>query len=144
MNMDSGDEKSLIYTVQCAYERFPADELVLILWNHGTGGIEPDIQKAINPSELFKYNAKKGLIEVNRSIGFLDYISQGETAYNETKGICFDDSSGNYLTIEKLTHALRSFQLKLYKRKLKFSHAMHVSCQGLMFLLAFSLMFIIS
>ncbi len=119
LSMDSGDEKSLIYTVQCAYERFPADELVLILWNHGTGGIEPDIQKVINPSELFLYNPKKGLVEINRSINFLDYISQGETAYNETKGICFDDSSGNYLTIEKLTNALRVISTEILKKKIK-------------------------
>ena len=119
MNLDSGDEKSLIYTIKCAYERFPADELVLILSNHGTGSIEPRIEKSITSSELFTYNNRKDLIEVNRSRGFLDYISQGETVYDETKGICFDDASGNYLSIEKLTEALNVISTQIIKKKIK-------------------------
>lgn len=119
MNMDSGDEQSLIYSVQCAYDRFPADELVLILWNHGTGGIEPDIHRIVNSAELFRFNDKKKIVELNRSVGFLDYISQGETACSEVKGICFDDSSGNYLTIAKLTHALDVISSEIIKKKIK-------------------------
>ena len=119
VNLDSGDEKSLIHTVQIAYERFPADELILILWNHGYGAIEPSVQKAINPSELFRYNSKKGIIELDRSVGFMDYISKGETSFQDPKSICFDDISGNYLTIPKLTHALEVISRDILRKKIK-------------------------
>ncbi len=119
MDLDSGDEASLTYTVKTAYELFPAEDVVLIISNHGTGPIEPDIKRAINPSELFHFNADSGLIELDRSVGFLDYISQGETRFIDPKGICFDDSSGNYLTIEKLTNALRIISEEIIHKKLK-------------------------
>ncbi len=119
LSMESGDAQSHIYTVQCAYEKFPADELVLILWNHGTGAIEPDIQKITHSMELFKYNHKKNSLEINRSIKYLDYISGGETAYDETKGICFDDASGTYLTVEKLTEVLKVISQDIIKKKIK-------------------------
>ena len=119
LDLDSGDEQSFVYTVQRAYELFPADELMIVLWNHGTGAIEPDIQRAINPSELFRYNTHKGIIELDRSVGFLDYISQGESSCSEPKGICFDDAYGNYLTIQKLTNALRTIS-QMIKKKIKF------------------------
>ncbi len=119
MDLDSGDESSLIYTVKTAYERYPADDVVLIISNHGTGPIEPDVHRAVNPSELFRYNSSTGLIELDRSVGFLEYISHGETNFSDPKGICFDDSSGNYLTIAKWTRALRTITHDIIKKKLR-------------------------
>ncbi len=115
---DSGDEDSLVETIHTAYTAFPADKVVLVIWNHGTGGIEPAILKALNPSELFHFYAKKNRIELERSIGFIDYITKGSPYANETKGIGFDDSSGNYLTIKKLTNALHRATKDVLKKKI--------------------------
>lgn len=104
--MDSGDPKTLIHTAKLAVQTCPADNYVLILWNHGTGPLEPTIRKSINPSYLFHYNEKTKLIELDRSIGFLDYINHNNEYIEPTRGICFDDTTGNYLTNEKLKFAL--------------------------------------
>ncbi|MBA3752015.1 hypothetical protein H0X06_04440 [Candidatus Dependentiae bacterium] len=115
--LDSGDENSLIETIRTAYTTWPAEKVVLVIWNHGTGGIEPSIIKALNPSELFHFNNKKNLIELERSRGFIDFITQGSPYENKTKGICFDDSSGNYLTIKKLARVLHVATTKILKKK---------------------------
>lgn len=104
--MDSGDPKTLIHAVKLAVETCPANNYMLVLWNHGTGPIQPNIRKSVNPSYLFKYNEKTKLIELDRSIGFLDYLSKMNEEIEPTRGICFDDTTGNYLTDEKLKYAL--------------------------------------
>jgi hypothetical protein len=110
---DSGDINSLVDCVKHAYEQFPSDDLVLILWNHGTGPLEPIIQQAINPAELFKYNPVTRLIELDRTIGFLDYISR-----QKKRGICFDDSSGTYITNQKLKEGLHTIHTQILKKKI--------------------------
>lgn len=106
MCMDSGNPETLIYTVKLAVEHCPAEHYILDLWNHGTGPLEPMVRKAINPSYLFEYNETTKLIELNRSISFMDYITEQNEYIEPTRGICFDDSTGNYLTNEKLKYAL--------------------------------------
>ena len=118
LSMSSGDESSFIETFQTAYERFPADNVVIVLWNHGSGGIEPKIDKAVSASEFFRFNHRSGLLELNRSIPFLEYVSNGETMEEEKKGICFDDAYGSYLTIERLTYALRVITTDILKKKI--------------------------
>ena len=118
MNMDSGDKDTLIYAVKTAYEHFPADEVSLILWNHGTGSIEPEVHRSVSPSELFRFNADNNLFELDNSVSFLDCMSQGETLCNEPKGICFDDSNGTYITIEELKQALKIISTKVIKKKI--------------------------
>lgn len=117
MCMDSGDPETLIYTVKLAVEHCPADNYILDLWNHGTGPLEPTIRKSINPSYLFTYNEKTKLIELDRSISFLDYINQKNEFIEPTRGICFDDSTGNYLTNEKLRYALNVCTRDYIKKK---------------------------
>ena len=57
INYNSGDAESIIQTVELAYERFPAKELVLIFWSHATGPIEPYIEWALNPAQIYTYNS---------------------------------------------------------------------------------------
>lgn len=113
LSMDSGDINSLIDCVKCAHEKYPSDELVLILWNHGTGPLEPEIQKSINPSELFRYNTKTRLIELDRTIGFIEYMSRPRK-----RGICFDDITGNYLTNQQLKEGLHYISTNILKKKI--------------------------
>ncbi|MCK9542976.1 MAG: clostripain-related cysteine peptidase [Novosphingobium sp.] len=122
---DSGNVNTLLDFCKWQIENFPADNQILILWNHGTGIIEPNLRKAINPSHLFNYNPKNKLIELNRNINFFDYINSNPENPNQTnqidlnnldlsnikrvkktKGICFDDTTHNYITNKELKHAL--------------------------------------
>lgn len=107
MCMDSGDIKTLTSCCEWAIKSYPADDYMLVLWNHGTGVLEPTIKQAINPSQLFKYNPNMHMIELDRSIGFMNYINQQNGLSHEQRGICFDDSTGNYLTNQKLKEALQ-------------------------------------
>lgn len=75
LSLDSGDSKTLIDFLKFTKKLFPSKKLILELWNHGTGIIEPALKTAVNPSDLFSYNHKTKKIELNRSIGFLDYVT---------------------------------------------------------------------
>lgn len=103
--MDSGDPETLISFCRWAMEDYPADNVMLVLSNHGTGPIDPPSGKVINPSELFFFNPLINKFELDRSVGFLDLIS---TMEKEQRGICWDDSTGNYLTNQKLDAALNT------------------------------------
>lgn len=91
--------------------------MVLILSNHGTGPIEPTTVPSINQWEMWQVNNKSGKIDLDQSVGYIDRFSPGEGSYNQTKGICFDDSTGCYLTIEKLTQAIGYISRSVIKKK---------------------------
>jgi hypothetical protein len=106
--MDSGDPKTLTSCCKWAIENYPANNYALILWNHGTGIIDPDTGRMINPTELFSYNTSSNRYELDRTIGFLDFINEKELRHRNDcwRGICWDESTGNYLTNQKLDAAL--------------------------------------
>lgn len=115
--MDSGDPKTLISCACWAIQNYPASKYALILWNHGTGIIDPGFSRIINASELFMYNPVSHKFDLDRSIGFLDYINKVREA--ENRGVCWDDSTGNYLTNKKLEYALQEICNRLlYGKKL--------------------------
>lgn len=108
--MDSGNPNTLIDCCKWAIENFPARNYALILWNHGTGIIDIERPRTINPSDLFTFNPANNLIELDRSIPFLQFI---ELEKEDQKGICFDDSTGHYLTNQGLEHALKTITHEL-------------------------------
>ena len=114
---DSGNKETLIEAASLAYEQFPADEVVLILWNHGTGPLEPKITPIINQWELWHVDTDSGKIDLDQSVGYLDRFAPGEGSFKETKGICFDDATGHYLTISELTDALSYISETIIKKK---------------------------
>lgn len=130
-HMDSGDPKTLISCACWAIQNYPADKYALILWNHGTGIIDPDRGRIINPSELFSFNPASNKLELDRTVGFLDFINKIKVLRsvdlshiecdNATelipRGICWDDSTGNYLTNQKLEHALKEICNSVLKGK---------------------------
>jgi hypothetical protein len=101
--MDSGDPQTLISCCDWAITHYPARTYALILWNHGTGPLDPSNGRIINPTELFTFNPNNNKLELDRSIGFFDAV---DAAHQQTRGICWDDSTGNYLTNQKLDYAL--------------------------------------
>lgn len=102
--MDSGNPATLISFCEWAIKSYPADEYDLILWNHGTGILEPPHGKIINPMDLFVFNPSTHRFDLDRSIGFMDAIDQTDT---QQRGVCWDDSTGNYLSNRKMEVALQ-------------------------------------
>lgn len=104
--MNSGDPKTLIDCCKWAIQNYPARNYALILWNHGTGIIDISRPRAINPSDLFSFNPTNNLIELNRTIPFLEFIEM-KTRENQ-RGICFDDTTAQYITNQGLEQALKT------------------------------------
>lgn len=102
--MNSGDPKTLVSCCRYAINNYPARHYALVLWNHGTGPIDPLAGRIINPSELFSFNPATCKLELDRSVGFLELICKQEE--QQFRGCCWDDSYGQYLTNQKLETAL--------------------------------------
>ncbi len=116
--MDSGDEQTLIDALQWAHRDFPADYFAIAFWNHGSGDLNPTSGRTINPSQLFTYNSHTKMIELDRSIGFLEFIDASiKKKKQEYRGVCFDESTGNYLNDQKLKKSLEEIY-KLRNKKI--------------------------
>ena len=101
--MDSGDPQTLMSAAKWAIESYPAEHYALIFWNHGTGIIDPVGGRLLNMEDLYFYNPETGTYDLDRTVGFIDLLEM----LNDPKGICWDDTTGNYLTNQKLEFALR-------------------------------------
>lgn len=109
LSLDSGSAETLLDGLMVAHHLFPkAHQFYVDFWNHGSGDVNPTIKTAVNPFKLFHYNPETRLIELDRSIGFLDYICMMAEVEGQ-RGICFDESTGNYLDDQKLMSALSAF-----------------------------------
>lgn len=98
-SMDSGDPNTLVTACEWAISDFPAENYGLILWNHGTGILDPAKYKISHP-DFFVFDPLINLFRIDRSITFIDFIEQGQ------RGVCWDDTTGNFLTNQKLNTAL--------------------------------------
>lgn len=112
--MDSGNPATLISFCEWAIKNYPADEYDLILWNHGTGILEPPHGKIINPMDLFVFNPSTHRLDLDRSIGFMDAITNLNP---QQRGVCWDDTTGNYLSNRKMEAALQTICQKFLDGK---------------------------
>jgi hypothetical protein len=112
--MDSGNPVTLISFCEWAIKNYVADEYDLILWNHGTGILEPPHGKIINPMDLFVFNPATHRLDLDRSIGFMEAIGSLEP---RQRGVCWDDTTGNYLSNRKLETALQTICQKCLQGK---------------------------
>ncbi len=119
--LNSGSYQTLINFVNWATNIFPAENYGLILWNHGTGAIDPYFGRAINPADLFYLNPTNDKLEIDRGISYLTLI------YNEIyrtirsygkRGVCFDDSFKSYISNHDLEIALSEIKKILKGKKL--------------------------
>lgn len=142
--MDSGQPETLISACEWAITDYPAEEYVLVFWNHGTGALDPQQGRIINATELFSYNPDLRLLELDRTSSILgtgDQITSFQDPQNllwllekhesptsceeidrvlqtdDPRGICWDDSTGNYLTNQKLDHALQVIRSQFMQNK---------------------------
>lgn len=88
--MDSGDPNTLISCCRWAAHSYPAKNYALVLWNHGTGIIDPQNSKIINPAELFTFNPVTNKFDLDRTTGFLDLLYYTD---QDQRGICWDSTN---------------------------------------------------
>lgn len=112
--MDSGNPATLISFCEWAIKNYTANEYDLILWNHGTGILEPPHGKIINPMDLFVFNPSTHRFDLDRSIEFMEAINYLEP---QQRGVCWDDTTGNYLSNRKLEAALETICQKFLNGK---------------------------
>lgn len=113
-SMDSGNPDTLISACRWGFTNFPAEEYALIFWNHGCGYLNPSRGYIFNPTNLFLFNPENNKFELDRTIGFIDLIDR---RYQQQRGICWDDSTGNYLNNTKLVFALQTIKNDILKGK---------------------------
>lgn len=115
--MDSGNEKTLIDAAQLALKELPEkygldfEQVIFVAWNHGMGPLNPII-RMFNPSRLFRYNPETRMIELDRSIGFIDFINgvAFQDYEQDFRGVCYDQSTGNYLTEQKFRRGIEAMK----------------------------------
>ncbi|MFA5998455.1 MAG: clostripain-related cysteine peptidase [Candidatus Babeliales bacterium] len=107
--LNSGSPHTLIDFVKWAVTHYPADEYVLILWNHGSGDIDPNFARTINPCDLFYENPIDNMLEIDRGTSYMTLMYQAalQNILSEGKrGICFDDTFKSYINNQDLEFAL--------------------------------------
>ncbi len=100
--MDSGSPATLVSFCKWSIENFPAEQFGLVLWNHGTGILDPKKARTVRADELFFFNPETNQFELDRSMGYIERMLE--------KGICWDDSTGNFLSNGDIKEALSAVQ----------------------------------
>lgn len=112
--MDSGDPETLISFCKMALEKFPAKQATLVFWDHGTGYLESIRRGHVNPSTLFTFNPNTCKLELDRSFNYLailaDYIENN-------RGVCWDQTTQNFLSSAKLDYALDTICRNYLKKR---------------------------
>ncbi len=115
--LNSGSPQTLIDCVAWAMQYYPADNLVINLWDHGSGVYDPMRLQTISSSDLFKFNEQTQLLELDRTIGYTDLINDSaqetEDYRHNSRGICFDESFKSYISNQDLKFALSEIQNKV-------------------------------
>lgn len=110
--VNTGDPKNLTEFIVWAMTSYPAEHYALILWNHGTGWKEDDIysryrdaaHRAIRGGEARA--GGKGTRLVRRAL-FLPTVGEIMSIQDDdVRGICYDDTSMDFLDNHKLARAL--------------------------------------
>ena len=109
--LDSGSAETLIDFCHWAVTRYPARHYALVLWNHGSGILDSvGGRTVINPSELFIFNPQTNMLEIDRSIEFLDFMQQQKLF--DPRAVCFSETYNSFLSNQKLDYALKTIQQK--------------------------------
>ena len=110
LNTDQNKDSGLAGTLEqfCAetIAAYPAKHYALIIWNHGTGPLIPDESLSIHTADLFEPKAKW------HKPSALPPLQLNITT-TITRGICFDDSTGHYITDVDLASILENIRNNL-------------------------------
>jgi len=108
--LNSGSPYTLIECASWAMKHYPADKLIINLWNHGAGVYDPGVGRIVNASELFQLDPESHMLELDRSIGYIDLMNQESSNEPVVRGICFDETFKSYMTNQDLKFALSEIQ----------------------------------
>lgn len=114
--LNSGNPQTLIDCVNWGVTHYPADEIALFVWNHGSAAIDPRFSRTINPCDLFYLDPASNRLEIDRGISYITLLSQAAAHYVPTegkKGICFDDTFKSYISNPDLEFALSEINTKV-------------------------------
>lgn len=116
--VNTGDPKNLTEFIIWSARHYPARRYALVLWNHGTGWKEDDIyaryreeiDRAQSRGETRAGNRGEGV----RSALFLSTAGEIMSIEDEeSRGICYDDSSMDFLDNRKLVEALANAEVTM-------------------------------
>jgi hypothetical protein len=124
--LDSGSDKTLLDFCSFAIDNFPSEHIALILWDHGTGYLDPFSSRLPKSQVFFDLNPDNLMMEIDRSLEFFEIVHNYEIGYHDGsrteeecydtyRGICFDESHRSYLTNYKLKKALEGIKKKFGK-----------------------------
>lgn len=129
--LNSGNPQTLVDCVAWAMKHYPADHLILNLWDHGSGVYDPGMRldyhmqntKFVDPCNLFHLNPETNMFDLDRSIGYfinpdlLDEQVPNQKQKQGSRGICFDETFKSYMTNQDLKFALSEIQTKVLNGK---------------------------
>jgi len=111
--LNSGSPQTLINCVDWAMKHYPADNLILNFWNHGSGCWDPGTSKSINTCELFHVNPDTNMLDLDRNIAYIDHIEQLNTSDQKQRGICFDETYRSYMSNQDVKYALNEIHHRI-------------------------------
>lgn len=113
--LNSGSPYTLIDCATWAMKYYPADNLAINLWDHGSGVYDPGIARIVNSSDLFRFNEATNMLELNHIADYNDMMTDiDDTDYRQNgRGICFDETFKSYMTNQDLKFALSEIQNKV-------------------------------
>ncbi len=105
---DCGEAETLIAFCAETISKYPADHYALIIWNHGTGVLEPIFRSNLSASELFSLSDSKDFFKTySKVIGFLPFY-EINASKEICKGVCFNDETNKFMNEQQLCHALKT------------------------------------
>lgn len=111
--LNSGNPQTLIDCVEWAMKYYPADNLILNFWNHGSGCWDPITSKSINTCELFHVNPETNMLELDRNVEYIDHIEEQNGSDQRQRGICFDETYRSYMSNQDVKYALSEIQHRI-------------------------------
>jgi hypothetical protein len=110
---NSGSAQTLVDCVQWAASNYPAEHYVLILWDHATGILEPGRYRATNSSDQFLKNQENNRHGIDRNTEIVQ-----QTAHQNKRAVCFDDTFKSYITNQEIGFALKEIHHNVLKKPL--------------------------
>lgn len=110
-SVNTGDSKNLTDFVVWAMDQYPAEKVALILWNHGTGWKEDDIYARYRHAEqISRRDEQHRAAGLRKRLGQAFFMSTAAQLMSieddEVRGICYDDTSMDFLDNQDLVQAL--------------------------------------
>ncbi|MBL4587902.1 hypothetical protein JKY79_01005 [Candidatus Babeliales bacterium] len=106
----SGTVESLYRFVEWATEHFPSKKICIVVWDHGSGAIDPHMWDRAwffdKDSDVFNFNVDTGLLELRPSA----HTMRDHFEKDDERGIAFNEEESVYLTNADLTEVVERIQ----------------------------------